>query len=169
VTQARKENVFDRRWMMRTDMDRSTTQVRPMPLSVGLVLVLAAAFAGPVIVGQFLARLDPAVSLLMPAVVAIYGVYPGIVAWIARTTGREQVIVPVALVAPGWLAMQWLGGNIVMGVLVAGGVLIAIALALTAMRGGGPARVLLGFVVGFIATILVVWVPLMVMLPVHLF
>jgi hypothetical protein len=150
-------------------MDRSTTAVQPMPLSVGLVLVLAAAFGGPAIVGQLLSTLDPGTPLMMRGLVAIYGVYPGIVAWIARTTGREQVIVPVALAAPGWLAMQWLGGNFVMGVLVGGGVYIAIALALTATRDGGATRVLLGFVVGFIATILVVWVPLMVMLPFHLF
>jgi hypothetical protein len=150
-------------------MDRSANSVPPMPLSVGLVFVLAAAFGGPAIVGQLLSTLDPGTPLMVRGLVVIYGVYPGIVAWIARTTGREQVIVPVALAAPGWLAMQWFGGNIVMGVLVAGGFYIAIALALTATRDGGAARVLLGFVVGFIATVLVVWVPLMAMVPVRLF
>jgi hypothetical protein len=36
-------------------------------------------------------------------------VYPGIVAWIVPITGREQIVVPIALDPTGWLAMQWPG------------------------------------------------------------
>jgi hypothetical protein len=149
--------------------DASELASRPMPISVAIVFVLAAAFAPALLGMRVLGIVDTRYEFATEFLMVAYSLYSGFVAWVARATRRDLAIIAIGIVPPAWLAMQWLGGNEVMGLMVGTGYLVAIGLAWLCHRAQGAFGVALGFIVGFIATLVLAWLPIVVMTPFSVF
>jgi hypothetical protein len=136
------------------------TIARPMPPSIGLLLVLGGA-VGPVLVERLIAAaVGPSILVSWAIVVFAYGLYPGLVAWVSRQSAWGWLVIAIGVVAPGVVWMQMVGGRIVVGVAMGCVMLVAIGLTSLAMRRRGGMGLIVGLTVGFVVLLLLSWLML---------